>query len=120
MEEITTSYKHRTQINDQVLLRLQRFNFCYGIFDDEERLLAWCLRYQSGLLKALQTHDFARQRGLALILVKVMAKEIAISGEDCLAGIIPDNIASVKLFKKLGFEVDVETANSFEFKTSSC
>lgn len=85
------------------------------MFDSEDRLLAWCLRYQTGFLLALQTQEFAKKRGLATILTKAMAIEIAKAGDDSLAAVADWNLASLKLYEKLGFHYMGEILSWIEY-----
>ncbi|XP_063697440.1 uncharacterized protein LOC134828395 [Culicoides brevitarsis] len=85
--------------------KLMKFNTNLGAFDAEDKLVAWCLVYQSGVLNALQVLDDGRKRrGLGSLMVKAMAKTMAEQGYDTFGCIVDGNVPSFNLFKKLGFD----------------
>ena len=82
-----------------------KFNPNFGAFDKEDKLQAWCFQYQSGSLTGLQVlDDGKKRRGLGSIMVKTMSKKLAEKQYDTFGCIVDGNDASLKLFKKLGFE----------------
>ncbi|XP_063702947.1 uncharacterized protein LOC134832746 [Culicoides brevitarsis] len=104
---VDSVYPHRTEnVTAQGFKRLLKFNLNLGAFDAEENLLAWCFRYQTGTLSALQVlHGGQMRQGLGSLIVKSMAKKLAEEGFDTLACVTEGNIPSMKLFEKLGFEI---------------
>lgn len=86
--------------------KLMRFNINLGAFTSEDKLVAWCLVYQSGVLNALQVLDDGQKRkGLGTLLVKAMAKEFADKDWDTFGCIVDGNLPSMNLFNKLGFAI---------------
>lgn len=85
---------------------LMTFNINLGAFDADDKLLAWCFVYQSGVLNALQVLDDGQKRkGLGGLLVKAMAKKMMENGWDTFGCIVDGNVPSLNLFKKLGFNI---------------
>ncbi|EDW03849.1 GH11462, partial [Drosophila grimshawi] len=81
-----------------------RHNISVGAFDGDGHLLAWCLRSIHGTLSNLHVLPSHRRLGLASVLVRLMAQEIAASGAEVLATIAFDNDISQMFFEKLGFK----------------
>ncbi|XP_023170769.1 uncharacterized protein LOC111599367 isoform X2 [Drosophila hydei] len=76
-----------------------------GAFDGNGQLLAWCLRSVQGSLSNLYVLPSYRRLGLASLLVRHMAKEIAATGAEVLATIAFGNEISQLFFEKLGFKL---------------
>ena len=53
---------------------------------------------------ALQTHEDYRKHGLGSLVTKALAKWVAELGHDPYTTIFDDNIASQRLFEKIGFK----------------
>lgn len=53
---------------------------------------------------ALQTHNDYQKRGLGLLVTKALSKKVAKMGQDPYTTIFDDNIASQRLFEKIGFQ----------------
>jgi len=122
MNEVDSLYPYRDEKSLLAFQRLQEYNISLGLYEgneifNEQRLLGWCLYYQSGQLTALQVKEDAKKRGLATLLVKAMAKKLAKRGSDCVAAVVTTNNAAVSLFEKLRFEDTCNTATWIEFAT---
>lgn len=84
--------------------KLMTFNVNLGAFNDNDKLVAWCLVYQSGVLNALQVlNDGQKRKGLGGLIVKAIAKIMAEKNWDTFGCIVDGNVPSLNLFKKLGF-----------------
>ncbi|XP_030238013.1 uncharacterized protein LOC108649937 [Drosophila navojoa] len=76
-----------------------------GAFDGNGQLLAWCLRAVQGSLSNLYVLPSYRRLGLASLLVRHMAREIAATGAEVLATIAFGNEISQLFFEKMGFKL---------------
>lgn len=84
--------------------RLIEFNPQIGAFNEQNELMGWCLRLQAGPLGALQVREKFKRRGIGSLLVMAMCKMLANSDLDTFALVGVDNVASRKMFSKLGFK----------------
>lgn len=83
---------------------LVKFNVNIGLFNEKTgELMAWCLRYPNGLLTALQVEEKHKRKGYAEVVVKAMAKMLAMDQEDSYATIVTGNSPSQGLFEKLKY-----------------
>lgn len=63
--------------------RTIKYNVSLGAFDANDKLLAWCMQFQSGEMTALQVLDKRYLRtGLAGILTAAVGREVAKLGFD--------------------------------------
>ncbi|XP_017051486.1 uncharacterized protein LOC108095074 [Drosophila ficusphila] len=84
-------------------------NTSVGLFKDEDNeLVAWCIRAQDGLLSVLQVKPSYKRRGLGALVVKEFSKREALQERDTITEVARENIASLALFKKLGFKINDE------------
>lgn len=83
--------------------RLIEWNPNIGAFNENNELMAWCLRLQAGSLGALQVRQKFFRKGLGSLVVTAMCKILANSEMDTFALVGTQNAASQNLFKKLGF-----------------
>lgn len=104
---IDSVYPFKTEgVTAKAFKTLMTFNINLGAFDTDDKLLAWCLVYQSGTLNALQVLDDGQKRkGLGSLLVKAMAMKLLEKGSDTFGLIVDGNISSLNLFNKLGFNI---------------
>ncbi|XP_016977637.1 uncharacterized protein LOC108043438 [Drosophila rhopaloa] len=80
-------------------------NTSVGLYkDDDNELVAWCIRAQDGLLAVLQVKNTYQRRGFGVLIVKEFSKREALQGHDVITEVVPENKASMSLFKKLGFK----------------
>lgn len=79
-----------------------------GLYNELDKLVAWCLRLDFGSLLALQVDENHLRKGYGEIVTKAIAKKIAHENDvDITSNIIHENINSLNLFTKLGFkEID--------------
>lgn len=79
-------------------------NETYGIFlKSNDNLVCWVMRNFIGMISNLQTVPEHKRNGYAVLITKVIAKEIAAQGHNPIACIMEGNLRSEKLFLKLGF-----------------
>nr|XP_017012204.2 uncharacterized protein LOC108067607 isoform X2 [Drosophila takahashii] len=83
------------------------YNTSVGLYkDDDNELVAWCIRAQDGLLAALQVKPSYKRRGFGVMIVKEYSRREAEQGRDIITEVVPENKASLNLFKKLGFRMN--------------
>lgn len=86
-------------------------NNSYGVFlKSDGSLVCWMLMNHMGQLGVLQTVPVYKRKGYAMLLTKIMSKEIAEEGQNPSTVIVRGNVASESMFAKLGFHsIDVCT-----------
>lgn len=84
--------------------RLIEWNPNIGAFNENNELMGWCLRLQSGPLGALQVRKKFQQRGVGTILIVAMCKILANSNVDTFAFVGSGNFVPRNMFVKLGFK----------------
>lgn len=84
--------------------RLISCNPNLGAFNKDNELMGWCLRLQCGALGALQVREKFMRKGIGTVLALAMCKILASMNMDTFAFVIPSNIASQKIFCRLGFK----------------
>lgn len=96
-------YKHDGSL--YYLKRLIDLNPSVGVFDTvTDELIAWCFRFQSGFLGALQVKEAYFRQGFGTLATKAFCKVLGEMEMDVLVLIADKNIASKRTFKALGFE----------------
>uniref|UniRef100_A0A182MZ90 N-acetyltransferase domain-containing protein n=1 Tax=Anopheles dirus TaxID=7168 RepID=A0A182MZ90_9DIPT len=89
--------------------RLLRWNFSMGLFSEGAREpLAWCIRTQNGALGLLGV--VAQRKGYGSLVIKALAQRLAEQGHSTYASVRRTNVASRRLFEKLGFRVAGEAS----------
>ncbi|XP_063695730.1 uncharacterized protein LOC134827107 [Culicoides brevitarsis] len=96
------AYKHDGSLF--YLKRLIDLNPTMGVFIGDE-LIAWCFRFQSGVLGALQVKESFRKKGFGKLVTKALCKELGKNGSDVMALVADSNEASKRTFQALGFEI---------------
>ncbi|XP_053673040.1 uncharacterized protein LOC128723336 [Anopheles nili] len=82
--------------------RMLRWNVSMGLFCEGVREpLAWCIRTQNGALGLLGV--VAPRKGYGSLVIKAFARRLAEQGCSTYASVRCSNVASRKLFEKLGF-----------------
>ncbi|XP_055375763.1 uncharacterized protein LOC129608330 [Condylostylus longicornis] len=101
---INNLWKYKHSGSEEYLKKLIQRNLNLGVFDENDCLVAWCLRVEYGLLGTLQVVDTHKRKGLGSLVVKALAKLSAENNFDSAASVDIPNISSKKLFEKVGFE----------------
>lgn len=97
-------YKHNGSL--YYLNRLIALNPSIGLFNtDTDELVAWCFRFQSGVLGTLQVKEPFLRKGLGKLVTKAICKKLGELEMDVLALVADTNVASKRTFKALGFEI---------------
>lgn len=103
--QIDLIYPFKSDETPILFSKLIRYNANLGAYNATDgELMAWCMRNNAGILTALQVEEQHKRRGLAELLLKAMAQKIAEMGDDTSACIVLDNLPSLKLFEKVGFQ----------------
>lgn len=102
--QIDVVYPHHGPTTADQFKKLIKFNVNVGVFDDDNNLLGWCMKHQSGTLSALQVEEKYKRQGFGSLIVKHMVEELAKNDEDTLAFVDEDNFASKSMFEKVGFK----------------
>ncbi|KAH8353159.1 hypothetical protein KR084_009312 [Drosophila pseudotakahashii] len=103
-ETINEIWPHRSPGSITFVRRLIKYNVSLGAYDDNGKLVAWCLRLPIGSLGLLQVLESHKRLGLGSLLVKSMAKKISALGDQVLAPVVTKNTASKGMFEKIGFK----------------
>uniref|UniRef100_A0A182LT36 N-acetyltransferase domain-containing protein n=1 Tax=Anopheles culicifacies TaxID=139723 RepID=A0A182LT36_9DIPT len=94
---------HNGPIFSDLPTRLIKRNPSLGVYDANDRLVAWCLIDQTGSLAIFQTIPVHRRKGLGIALIERFSKQLHDKGQLPQAYIVESNVASRSLFEKLGF-----------------
>lgn len=88
------------------LKRLIDWNPNIGLFTkDDDKLVAWCFRLQSGPLGALQVDEKYMRKGFGSLVTRKMCQILAEMDQDTFALVGDHNEASQLMFEKIGFKV---------------
>lgn len=81
--------------------RTIKYNISLGAFDTNDKLIAWCMQFQSGEMTALQVIDERyRRTGLAGILTAAVGKKVAELGFDLYGKVDVNNEPPQKFLQK--------------------
>lgn len=94
-------YPLRHQSSPKMFERTIKYNISLGAFDQNDKLIAWCMQFQSGEMTALQVLDERYKRtGLAAVLMGAVGKKVAESGFDLYGKVDVDNEPPQKFIEK--------------------
>ncbi|XP_034473652.1 uncharacterized protein LOC117781045 [Drosophila innubila] len=102
---VNNLWRYGTEYTVKFIRRLILYNVSVGAFDTDGKLVACCLRLPIGALGVLHVLDSHRRLGLGSLMVRCLAKKISKLGDEVLAPVVKENIASRKMFEKLGFQM---------------
>lgn len=103
--QVTAIYPFRSDTSNYLFQRRIRFNSSLGAYNrDNGELLGWCLRYETGVLTALQVEEKHKRNRYGELLLRAMSKEVGQQGDDVTACIVEGNQPSLQLFEKVGFK----------------
>lgn len=98
---ITAVYPLREQSSPGMFERTIKYNISLGAFDANDKLIAWCMQFQSGEMTALQVFDNKYQRtGLAGILSAAVGRKVAELGFDLYGKVDVNNKPPQKFIQK--------------------
>ncbi|EDW03851.1 GH11464 [Drosophila grimshawi] len=101
---INEIWPHRSPGSVEYVKRLIRHNVSVGAYDEEGKLIAWCLRQPIGALSLLQVLETHKRLGLGSLMVRYLSRKISDLGDEVMAPVITENTASRQMFEKLGFQ----------------
>lgn len=105
LDQINSSWPHRYEGSDKFIEYSIKYHINIGLFDINNQLIAWCLRYDNGGLAILQVDQHYLKRGFGSLVAKSISKKIAHESDcDVISLVLHENKKSINLFKKLGFE----------------
>lgn len=93
--------KHEDSID--YIKTLIEYNSTIGAYTEDDELIAWCFRLETGDLSILQVEEKYFRKGYGTLVTVALAKKFADLGYDSSATILPGNSASQQLFENLGF-----------------
>ena len=104
LEQINSNWLHRYDGSEKFIEYLIKYHINIGLFDNNNQLVAWCLKYDNGSLAILQVDEQFMNRGFGSLVAMGISKEIAEKTDcDVLSLVLHENQKSINLFKKLGF-----------------
>ncbi|EDW03848.1 GH11461 [Drosophila grimshawi] len=101
---INENWPHGSPDSLKFVKRLIDYNVSVGAYDEQGKLIAWCLRLPIGALGLLQVVETHKRLGLGSLMVRYLSRKISDLGDEVLAPVVTENTASRKLFEKLGFQ----------------
>lgn len=106
VEKVSNVWSNQDEGSLFFLKRLMDLNPNIGLFTaDEDELVAWCFRLQSGPLGALQVDEKYLRRGFGSLVTQKMCQVLAEMNQDTFALVDGQNVPSKRMFEKVGFEV---------------
>lgn len=104
MDRINSLWHHCYDGSDKFISYSIKYHINVGVFDKNDELIAWCLRYDSGSLGILQVVEHERKKGYGSLVSKLLCKKIAEEFDsDIISSIVPGNVKSENMFMKIGF-----------------
>ncbi|XP_058818234.1 uncharacterized protein LOC131681454 [Topomyia yanbarensis] len=97
-------WPHRCEGSEYFLKRLAVWNISIGLFNESDKLVAWCFCWQTGAMGPLEVAPEHLRKGYGTIMVKAIARELANNGLNCYGTVLCTNKASQGMFEKLGFK----------------
>ncbi|XP_064540979.1 uncharacterized protein LOC135430297 [Drosophila montana] len=97
-------WPHRADGSVEFVKLLIVHNVSVGAYDEQGKLIAWCLRLPIGSLGLLQVLESHKRLGLGSLMVRYLSKKISEMGDEVLAPVVTENTPSRKMFEKLGFQ----------------
>lgn len=104
VKKVNSVWPHRYEGSEEFIAYSIKYHLNVGIFNDDDELLAWSLRYDNGSLGVLQVDENHLRKGLGSLIAKAISRKIAVE-EDCdvISLIVHKNVKSLNMFKKIGF-----------------
>uniref|UniRef100_A0A182P497 Glycine N-acyltransferase-like protein n=1 Tax=Anopheles epiroticus TaxID=199890 RepID=A0A182P497_9DIPT len=102
---VEEQWVHNDAVFTHLPTRLINRNPSLGVYDGQDRLVAWCLVDQTGSLAIFQTTPEHRRKGLGRAIIKRLSKQLHATGQLPQAYIVESNVASRSLFEQLDFNV---------------
>lgn len=107
VNKINTAWPHRYDGSEKFISYSVKYHMSIGLFDVNDDLVAWSLRYENGSLGVLQVDENHLRKGYGNLIAKALSKSIAVEDDcDVTAQIVKENVKSLNMFSKLGFKPD--------------
>lgn len=105
---VNSNWPLASAVSEKFLEHCIEFNPSIGLYDENNRLLSWCLSHDFRSLLNLFTDSNNLRKGYAELVTKAITRKLAETYNcDITASIVIENVKSLNLFKKLGFkEID--------------
>jgi ribosomal protein S18 acetylase RimI-like enzyme len=101
---INANWPHKYEQSELFIDYSIKYHVSAGLFDNDNNLLAWCLRYDNGSLGVLQVDEKHLRKGYGELVTRAILKKISESFHcDVISLVVYENEKSINLFKKLGF-----------------
>lgn len=105
VELVNSLWAHRYNESEKFISYTIKYHVNVGIFNENDELVAWCLRYDNGSLGMLQVIKSERGKGYGTLISKFMCKKIAEEFKsDVISEIVPGNLISENMFAEIGFK----------------
>ncbi|XP_059608035.1 uncharacterized protein LOC132255882 [Phlebotomus argentipes] len=99
-------WRYKNSVTEVLLQKMAKYNICYGAYTPTDKLVGWIFITPYGAIGVLHILEEFRGKKIAQALVIQMIKYLIDTFADLepYAFIDALNVASIKLFEKLGFE----------------
>lgn len=105
VDRINSVWPHAASVPKNWIANIIKCNPTVGLYNQENKLIAWCLFNDRTALNALQVDPDYLRKGYGELMTKVLSKKVAEEfNYDPVCGILLSNEKSLKLFEKLGFK----------------
>lgn len=105
-KQVNAAWRIRYKNSSKFLEVIITNHLTYGLFDSNDHsLLAWMVINEVGSLTHLYVEEEHRKKGFAEFLVKYVSNDQLRKGKDVHCYVIESNIACLKLFRKLNFQI---------------
>ncbi|KAG5666206.1 hypothetical protein PVAND_017651 [Polypedilum vanderplanki] len=98
VDKINNAWPHRFEQSELFIDYSIKYHISMGLFDSNDNLIAWCLRYDNGSLGVLQVDQKHLRKGFGEIVVRAMIKKIAeFCNCDIISLVVSENVKSMNL-----------------------
>ncbi|GBP89862.1 hypothetical protein EVAR_62353_1 [Eumeta japonica] len=106
VDQVDVAWPHRYETSKDFIRLLIDNDLTYGLFSTKDNsLIAWLLICEVGFLTHLYCEEKHRRRGYAETVLKYALNDQLKKGNDVFGYVLDDNLNSMKLFRKMDFEV---------------
>lgn len=106
VKQVDDPWPHRYRTSPRFFEVLIRNHMSYGLFSSlDHSLMAWVFINEVGFLTHLYVEEKHRKKGYAEYLMKYVSNDQMSKGKDLFCYIVENNIASLKLYRKLNYEI---------------
>ncbi|XP_055309494.1 uncharacterized protein LOC129573206 [Sitodiplosis mosellana] len=105
VEKVISVWAHCDQKTIPLIQAMAKYNPSVGALTEDGTLVAWALRYPTGLIAALQTDELFFGKGFGGLALRCISKKIAELGHHVFGAVSENNAASISLLHKHGFKM---------------